>query len=151
MVLYIFVAHHTYYRLFYLPALIILLGLMLDSYQLVTGSSRKYRLAIFVALFTITNFLMVIFPSTHVQKYPPLAFALEMNQLWPRNTIIYYGSANSDNNLVKYFSQGTNWKKLELEQAEQLEQDLRSAQADGSQYLVGNFSDRSARCQPDWF
>lgn len=131
VVLYIYVAHHTYYRLFYLPALIILLGLMLDSYQQVSGSSRKYRLAIFVALFTITNFLMVIFPYTHVQKYPPLAFALEMNQVWPRHTIIYYGSANSDNNLVKYFSQGTNWKKLDLEQAEQLEQDLRNAQAAG--------------------
>lgn len=131
IVLYLFVAHHTYYRLFYLPALIILLGLMLDSYQLVTGGSRKYRLAIFVALFTITNFLTVIFPSTYVQKYPPLAFALEMNQVWPRNTIIYYGSANADNNLARYFSQGTDWKKLEWEPAEKLEQDLRSAQTAG--------------------
>ena len=131
IVLYVFVAHHTYYRLFYLPALIILLGLMLDSYQHVTGSSRKYRLSIFVALFTITNFLTMIFPSTHIQKYPPLAFVLEMNQVWPRNTIIYYGSANSDNNLARYFSQGTNWKKLQLEPSQQLEQDLRSAQAAG--------------------
>lgn len=129
--LYFSVAHHTYYRLFYLPALIILLGLMLDSYQRVTGSSRKYRLAIFVALFTITNFLTVIFPYSHVQKYPPLAFALEMNKVWPRDTVIYYGSANSDNNLVKYFSQGTNWKKLEFDHPDQLEQDLRSAQAAG--------------------
>ena len=131
IVLYIYVAHHTYYRLFYLPALIILLALILDAYQQVMASSRKYRLAIFVALFTITNFLMVIFPYTHIQKYPPLAFALEMNQVWPRHTVIYYGSANSDNNLVKYFNQGTNWKKLELEPAEQLEEDLRSAQAAG--------------------
>ena len=131
IVLYLFVAHHTYYRLFYLPALIILLGLMLDSYQLVSGSSRKYRLAIFVALFTITNFLTMIFPSTHVQKYPPLAFALEMNQMWPRNTIIYYSSDNADNNLARYFSQGTNWKKLDWKHPEQLEQDLRSAQAAG--------------------
>jgi hypothetical protein len=129
IVLYFYVAHHTYYRLFYLPALIILLGLMLDSYQLVTGSSRKYRLAIFVSLFTITNFLMVIFPYTHVEKYPPLAFAFEMNKVWPRHTIVYYGSANSDNNLVKYFSQGTNWKKLEFDHPEQLEHDLRTAKA----------------------
>ena len=131
VVLYFYVAHHTYYRLFYLPALIILLGLMLDSYQRVMGSSRKYRLAIFVALFTLTNFLFVIFPYTHVEKYPPLAFALEMNQAWPRNTIIYYGSANSDNNLARYFSQGTSWKELQFEHAEQLEQELRRAKAEG--------------------
>jgi hypothetical protein len=131
VVLYIYVAHHTYYRLFYLPALIILLALILDAYQQITGTSRKYRLAIFVALVTVTNFLMVIFPYTHVEKYPPLAFALEMNQAWPRNTIIYYGSANSDNNLVKYFNQGTNWKKLEFEQREPLEQELRRAKAEG--------------------
>lgn len=129
IVLYFYVAHHTYYRLFYLPALIILLGLMLESYQRVTGSSRKYRLAIFVALFTITNFLTLIFPYTHVEKYPPLAFALEMNKVWPRHTIIYYGSSNSDNNLAMYFSPGTNWKKLELDHPAQLEQDLRTAKA----------------------
>ena len=129
--LYIFVAHHTYYRLFYLPALIILMGLIFDSYQRVTGSSRKYRLAIFVALVVITNFLMVTYPYTHVAKYPPLAFALEMNRVWPRHTVIYYGSANSDNNLVKYFNQGTNWKKLELENAKQLEKDLHDARSQG--------------------
>jgi len=132
IVLYFYVAHHTYYRLFYLPALIILLGLMLDSYQQVAGSSRKYRLAIFVALFTITNFLTLIFPYTHVEKYPPLAFALEMNKVWPRHTVIYYGSANSDNNLFKYFSPGTNWKKLELDDATGLEWELRDAQAQGA-------------------
>lgn len=131
IVLYLYIPHHAFYRLFYLPALIMLLGLVLDSYQLVTGSSRKYRLAMFVALFAITNFLTVIFPSAHVEKYPPLALALEMNKVWPRNTVVYYGSANSDNSLVKYFNEGTNWKKLELEHAEQLEQDLRAAKAAG--------------------
>ncbi len=132
IVLYFYVAHHTYYRLFYLPALIILLALVLDTYQHVTGSSRKYRLAIFVALFSITNFLTVIFPSTHVEKYPPLAFALEMNKVWPRQTVIYYGSANADNNLFKYFSPGTNWKKLELDDATGLERELRDTQAQGA-------------------
>jgi hypothetical protein len=131
IVLYLYIPHHAFYRLFYLPALIMLLGLILDSYQITTGSSRKYRLAIFVTLFAITNFLTVIFPSAHVEKYPPLALALDMNKVWPRNTVVYYGSANSDNSLVKYFNEGTNWKKLELEHADQLEQDLRAAKAAG--------------------
>ena len=131
LVLYLYIPHHAFYRLFYLPALIMLLGLVLNSYQLSTGSSRKYRLAIFVALFAITNFLTVIFPAAHVEKYPPLALALEMNKVWPRNTVVYYGASNSDNRLVKYFNEGTNWKKLDLEHAEQLELDLQTAQAGG--------------------
>jgi hypothetical protein len=149
--LYLFIANQTFYRLFYLPALIILFGLVLNSYQRATGSSRKYRLAIFVALVTVTNFLTVIFPYTHVEKFPPLALALEMNKVWPPQTIIYYGSANADNNLVRYFSPGTIWKKLELGHKEQVEQDLNAresaiwletsaidqlnASADGSEWL----------------
>lgn len=128
--LYIFIANQTFYRLFYLPALILLIGLILESYQRVTGSSRKYRLAIFVAVVTVTNFLTAIFPFTHVEKFPPLALALEMNQLWPAKTIIYYGSANADNNLVRYFNPGTIWKKLEHK--EQVEQELQDARVRGT-------------------
>ena len=93
--------------------------------------ARHYRLALFVAFLALGNFLTVIFPNTHVEKYPPLKLALEMNQVWPRGKVIYFGAPNSDNNLTKYFNQGTAWKEMKSGTLESLEAELREASARG--------------------
>jgi len=129
--LFFLMAHHTFYRLFYLPALIILLGLCLDSDDFVARPQRHYRLALFVAVLAVGNFLMLIFPYAHVEKYPPLKLALEMNQTWPRGTVIYFGAPNADNSLTKYFNQGTEWKQLKPDELDMIETDLRQANARG--------------------
>ncbi|MEP6635766.1 MAG: hypothetical protein ABJB97_03505, partial [Acidobacteriota bacterium] len=74
--------------------------------------TRHYRLALFVIILSLFNFLFLIFPYGHAQNYPPLAIALEMNQAWPQDTVIYYGSANLDNSLFRYFNPHTKWKQL---------------------------------------
>ncbi len=129
--LFVWLPHNTFYRLFYLPALILLVGIVLATYEQANKQPRRFRLAFLVLIVVLFNFLFLIYPYSHAQKYPPLAFALEMKEAWPRNTIIFYGAANSDNSLVKYFNEGTKWKQLELEHAAQLEQDLQTARAAG--------------------
>ena len=118
--LFLLLPHHTFYRLLYLPAIIILLGLSLDSYNTLARISRKYRLALFVAVVCLTNFLTLIYPYSHEEKYPPLVLALEMNQVWPRGTVIYYGQPNSDNSLVRYFNPGMSWELLDSKTPEML-------------------------------
>ena len=129
--LFIWLPHNTFYRLFYLPALILVVGILLAACEQADPRPRHYRLALLVTIVALLNFLFLIFPYSHAQKHPPLAFALEMNRVWPDHTIVYYGSANSDNSLVRYFNQGTKWKKLQPENAQQLEQDLRDAATKG--------------------
>ena len=108
--LFFLLAHHTFYRLFYLPALIILIGLCCDAYESVTSHSRQYRLAMFVAIVFLLNFVTSIYPFSHEGKYPPLVLALEMNQVWPKGTVVYYALPNSDESLVRYFNPGMVWK-----------------------------------------
>ncbi|HKR60964.1 MAG TPA: hypothetical protein VJS64_14685 [Pyrinomonadaceae bacterium] len=129
--LFVWLPHNTFYRLFYLPALIMIVGIVLSAHDQAPEQQRHYRLALLTLIVALLNFLFLIFPYSHARNNPPLAFALEMKHALPRNTIIYYGSANSDNSLVRYFNQGTNWKQLNLEQANQVEQELREAKAQG--------------------
>ena len=129
--LFFLLAHHTYYRLFYLPALIILIGLALDSYNSVMHIARKYRLALFVAILALANFLMLIFPYSHVEKFPPLALALEMNRIWPPSTVVYYGLPNSDQSLVRYFTPGSSWKQLKTTDLTVLDAELEDAKVHG--------------------
>ena len=108
--LHFFLPQNTFYRLFYLPALILLLGAGLSSLK--DKASNSWRLAAFVAAVGLANFLFLIYPFSHVEKYPPLAFALQMNREWPVGTVIVYGAESSDVSLLRYFTPGTKWKLL---------------------------------------
>ena len=111
--LFFWLPQNTFYRIFYLPGLILLLGLLLVAAQSTTSKPRT--LATFVAAVALANFLFLIYPFSHREKYPPLAFALQMNREWPAGTVIYYGATNSDQQLVRYFNPSTEWKLLRPE------------------------------------
>ena len=106
--LFFWLPQNTFYRLFYLPALILLLGFLLTAAQ--HRISRTF--ASFVVAVALANFLFLIYPFSHVDKNLPLAFALQMNREWPAGTVIYYAAPNSDQALVRYFNPTSQWKLL---------------------------------------
>jgi hypothetical protein len=111
--LFFWLPQNTFYRLFYLPGLILLLGLLLAAAQ--NRIAKRRTLAAFVLAAALANFLFLIYPSSRVENYPPLAFALEMSRDWPAGTVIYYGAPNADQALVRYFNPSTEWKLLRSE------------------------------------
>ena len=117
--LFFWLPQNTFYRLFYLPALILLFGLALSSFK--NKASKSRALAAFVIAVAVANFLFLIYPFSRVEKYPPLAFALQMNHEWPPGTVIYYGAENSDEGLLRYFNPSTRWKLLDPKSLELLD------------------------------
>jgi hypothetical protein len=155
--LFFWMPQHTFYRLFYLPALILLAGLVIHPSGAAslgtpvmtsrTADSRPRkshhptraaragtpaRLALIVAVLGISNFLFLIFPYSHEQKFPPLALAREMNKTWPPGTVIYYALVNSDESLFRYFNPSTVWKHLNATAPEVLESELHDIYSKGS-------------------
>jgi hypothetical protein len=129
--LFFWLPHNTFYRLFYLPAIILLLGEILAAGGVSDSGKRSYRLALFVVLMALANFLFFIFPYSHAEKYPPLSAALEMNRVWQPGTVVFYGSENSDNNLFQYFNPNTDWRPLPL--LDQLDTELRTSYNSGKE------------------
>jgi hypothetical protein len=109
--LFFWLPQNTFYRVFYLPALVLLLGLVLAALPQI-AERRTYVVALFVAAVSLANFLFLIYPFSHVEKFPPLAFAMEMNREWPAGTVVYYAATNSDAQLVRYFNPETDWQLL---------------------------------------
>jgi len=149
--LFFWLPQNTFYRVFYLPGIIILLGLALSAVQ-TTASRGTFGTAAFVVAVGLGNFLSLIYPYSHVEKYPPLAFALQMNHEWPRGTVIYYAAQNSDEVLVRYFTPETKWKLLQGDFPEDtgawLETtaiDRLSATPDGARWLQTHTSPGSLR------
>lgn len=110
--LFFWLPQNTFYRLFYLPAIILLLGEILNAWGGDKAAGRSSRLAIFAAIMFLSNFLVFIYPYSRAEKYAPLASAQEMNAVWKPGTVIYYAAENSDNNLFHYFNRATIWMKL---------------------------------------
>jgi len=104
--------YFTPYRLFYLPALIVLFGIVLARYRKVRPPGREWYAALFATALSLSNFLFFIYPLSHVEKNPPLALALALNSKWAPGTSIYYASSSADNELFRYFNPSTRWQKL---------------------------------------
>jgi hypothetical protein len=130
---YFFIPQHTYYRLFYLPALLVLIGTYLTRYDDAAHERRRrYRAALLVAAIAVSNLIFYILPLAQVKNYPPLAVALKLNEAWPRGTTVFFASRNSDNSLVRYFNPGVVW--IEVNQ-ETIEGEARNLQKDSSAWM----------------
>src|SRR5688572_23244540 len=107
--LFFFIPQNNFYRLFYLPALVILAGTFLATIERSPNHVRRYRAALFAAAVFFANLTLSQYPSAQVRANPPLQLALELNQTWPAGTTVYFASSNSDNLLVRYFNPGSVW------------------------------------------
>lgn len=107
--LFFFIPQNTFYRLFYLPALVILAGTALTAIEKSSNHVRRYRAALFAAAVFLSNLTLSQYPSSQVRANPPLQLALTLNQTWPAGTTVYFASSNSDNLLLRYFNPGSVW------------------------------------------
>ena len=107
--LFFFIPQNAFYRLFYLPALVLLAGTFLATIERLPSHVRRYRAALFAAAVFCSNLTLSQYPSTQVRANPPLQLALTLRQTWPRGTTVYFASSNSDNLLVRYFNPASVW------------------------------------------
>ena len=148
--LFFWLPHNTFYRLFYLPA-VILLGASLLKVNRRDEFRPTWRLGLFVAVMGLFNFLFFIYPYSHIDKNPPLSLAMEMNGVWQPGTIVYFRADNTDNNMVAYFNPAIEWRPLPG--FEQMGAELKQLDAEGkSAWLDASAIDelRSSPEGTDW-
>jgi hypothetical protein len=107
--LFFFIPQNTFYRLLYLPPLVLLFGAWLSAAESRPNHKRRYRAALLAAAFFAANLTFSQYPYSQKRANPPLQLALKLNQAWPPGTTIYFGDFTGDNSLVKYFNPGTTW------------------------------------------
>lgn len=123
---------NTFYRLFYFPALVLLLGIFLAPYEAACVGKRKYRAALCVAVIFLFNLAFYVVPNTRVEANPPLALALQLSRLWNPKTVVYYATFNTDDWVVRYFNRETTWRLLEAGELSELESQWSRVREEGS-------------------
>ena len=96
---------NTFYRLFYLPAIILLLAALGHPWK------QKFRHSILVALTVLFfwNFTFLIYPYSRPENNKILEFALQHNSSWPQGTTIIYSNYHSSLWTVSYFNPQVHW------------------------------------------
>ncbi len=121
--LFFFIPQNVFYRLFYLPAIILLIGSALATIESSPNHVRAYCAAFLAVTVFFANLTFSQYPYTQVRANPPLDLAFHLNKVWPTGTVVYFASPNTDGSLVRYFNPGSVWVRVSpTEFTRQLEQ-----------------------------
>jgi hypothetical protein len=110
--LFFFIPQNVFYRLFYLPAMMLMIGAGLATIESSHNHMRRYRAAWFAVAVLLANLTFSQYPYTQVRANPPLELALSLNKVWPTGTVVYYASSSTDGSLVRYFNPGSVWVQV---------------------------------------
>ncbi len=128
--LFFWLPHNTFYRLFYLPALLLLAGGLFAPEE-GTHPRQRWSGALLAAVIALFNLTFYTLPATQAQANPPLAFALQMARVWNQRTVVYYARYETDNWTIRYFNPDTTWKTVNPGRLGELEKALKDIYASG--------------------
>ena len=117
--LFFWMPQNTFYRLFYLPPLIMLL--------ILPWRCTRWLVAV-VALW---NFVFLAYPQSRWEFNVPLRFAVAQRERWAPGTPIVFHRFHPDLWTISYFNQQAAWITLEQVDLGQLERDLDYARREG--------------------
>ena len=103
----VWLPHNTFYRLFYLPALVLMAA------GFVNGPKTAYnRLALCVAALFLVNFGFYIYPQSRPGTNPSITIAQEMRGVWKPGDVVWWDVYAADNRTIRDFSPQVEWKEL---------------------------------------
>jgi hypothetical protein len=104
----VWLPQNTFYRLFYLPALVLLAGTLIAS----SRTQGHSLLALAVGFLFCANLSSSIYPAAQPALNHTEQFARSLQTVWTPGTTVY-GNVYADENLtIKYFNPQVIWKKL---------------------------------------
>lgn len=118
---------YPYYRLFFLPALILLFGILLRSRRLESVKHRIGPLPAFVVFMATLNFTFYIYPYSQIEANSSRKLAADAKGIWNDNTLILYREFNPDNWMMKYFNTQTTWSRIDFSSKENVARQVRDA------------------------
>lgn len=122
--LFFWMPQNTFYRLFYLPPLMMIAAPMLRDCP-----ATRVAAWLFVPVILLWNFLFVVYPQSRPQFSAPLRFALAERKIWTAGTPIVFHQFHPDLWIISYFNPQASWIGLEQSGMGQLERNLEYARS----------------------
>jgi len=122
--LFFWMPQNTFYRLFYLAPLVLILAMALDD------APQVHRAGfLFAAVLLLWNFLFLAYPESRAEFNVPLRFALAQHDAWPSGSAIVFHRFHPDLWTISYFNPQAAWMGLERADLSDMERDLAYARS----------------------
>lgn len=139
----VWLPQNTFYKLFALPALILLAA----SCAVPDAAHPKMRsLAWLVAAGVFWNLACGIIPYSHIESNKAVYFAWTLREDLQSGAVVYYSNINPDDSLVRYFSPRARW--VRATEPATIDADLARGE---SVWVDTSAIDRFSREAPAWF
>lgn len=127
----------AYYRLFYLPAIFLLLGSWLAPLRNKPSWPQRGFPVLIVGAFALINFIFLILPLSRTENNPAVQFAEKLHRQWPGHPVVYYAepSGTTADWTVRYLNPEIQRKKLDTSNLQALEAEIASAGPSGGVWL----------------
>ena len=100
---------YPYYRLFCLPALVLLVGVSLPPRALPLMRA-------FVVCMALSNFTFYIYPYSKSEATPPVHLAMNTQSIWKQDELVLFKEFTCDNWIMKHFNPKTTWRQSSADQ-----------------------------------
>jgi hypothetical protein len=123
--LFFWMPQNTFYRLFYLAPLIVILA-----------PQANRAAALLAAVMLLWNFAFLIYPESRTEFNVPLRFALAQHDAWPSGSAIVFHRFHPDLWTISYFNPQAAWIGLDNPDLNQMEHDLAYARGNNKPLMV---------------
>ncbi len=130
--LFVWLTEYSYYRLFYLPAVIFLIGVGVVR----LGGQATTILGAIVVFMATFNFTAYIYPYAQDAATPPVRLAKDAAAFWTGDVVVLYKDFTCDNWIMRYFNPDTVWIQADLSNQETFNAYLQSAKVRNQQVWV---------------
>jgi hypothetical protein len=100
--LFFWLPHNTFYKLFALPGLVLLIA---------SCTQVSARAAAFVAAMALSNLTFAIIPYSRITANEAIAFAFRLQPHFPKGSTVYFWNLNTDDWFARYFNPQTVWRQ----------------------------------------
>jgi hypothetical protein len=122
--LFFWMPQNTFYRLFYLAPLVLMLFMALED------APRVHRAGFFfAAVLLLWNFVFLTYPESRAEFNAPLRFALAQHDRWPPGSAIVFHRFHPDLWTISYFNPQASWFGLDRADLGEMERDLAYARS----------------------
>ncbi len=122
--LFFWMPQNTFYRLFYLAPLVLILAASLAD----TPQAHRAGFA-FAAVLLLSNFVFLAYPESRPEFNAPLRFALAQHDSWPPGSAIVFHRFHPDLWTISYFNPQASWIGLDRADLGDMERDLAYARS----------------------
>ena len=112
--LFFWLTQYPYYRLFFLPAFVLLIGIVLRTRRTEPIKHRIGPLPAFVVFMATLNFTFYIYPYSKIEANSSRKLAADAKGMWNDGTIVLYKDFTPDNWMMKYFNTQTTWSRIDV-------------------------------------